>query len=131
MANMASITVKKNDGATDITYTALTASAGDKVPARWKSNTASVIPNFRPELSMVSQYNGSKDVRRERILLTYPATVTVGGVEQKAGTHVFDLAVHLVQSVDSTTIDEAVAQFANLLKSTLIQSAMKEGYAPV
>ncbi len=130
MPSMANITVKKNDGTTDIVYTALVPSAGDKSAARWKSNSVSVIPKHRPELAMTSQSNGAKDVRRVRTLFTYPAVATISGVETLLGTHVIDTTYHLVQGVDEASINEAVSQQGNLAVSALVKDSAKAGYAP-
>lgn len=47
MPNMANITVKKADGTTDVVYTALTPSAGDKTSARWSLTASSTKANLR------------------------------------------------------------------------------------
>jgi hypothetical protein len=44
MPTMASITVKKADGTTDIVYDALAASGGDNSPAAWRQDTGAVAP---------------------------------------------------------------------------------------
>jgi len=55
MPSMANITVKKNDGTTDATYTALTPSAGDKVSAQWRNNSQSTIAANRAAYALKAE----------------------------------------------------------------------------
>lgn len=130
MAQIANITVKKNDGTTDMVYTALVPSAGDTVPAQWRADAASTIPAHRPTLKMLTQNNSKRNARVERISFAYPVFQTIGGVEQKIGVIPMELNATIGTNFDTAIINEAVTQFGNLVVSALIRQSMKDGYAP-
>lgn len=130
MADIANITVKKNDGTTDIVYSKLVPSAGDSSPAQWRSETASTIPAHRPTLKMLTQNNARKNARVERISYAYPVFITENGVEKKIGTIPMELNATIGTNFDQSVINEAVSQGGNLMVSALIRQAMKDGYAP-
>jgi hypothetical protein len=132
MTSMASITVKKADGTTDITYSALTASAGDGVAAQWRSETAGSQVNAKPTLSMVSQYNGNRTARRIDLSFKYPQAVTdsTTSVVSVANTVPLSMSITIPLGVPDSIVAEAVAQATNLLHSTLIVDSLKAGYAP-
>lgn len=132
MANMANITVKKADGTTDIVYTALTPSAGDNTPAVWRSETAATINSGKPTATMVSKWNGAKNVRRSDIHFVYPqnavdSTTNLTSVVNRIPIH---LTAQIPQDVPDTVVAEAVAQAFNLFKATLVQDSVKSGYSP-
>lgn len=130
MAQIANITVKKNDGTTDVVYTALVPSAGDTVPALWRADAASAIPAHRPTLKMLTQNNSKRNARVERISFAYPVFQIIGGVEQKIGVIPMELNATIGTNFDTAVINEAVTQFGNLAVSALIRQSMKDGYAP-
>lgn len=125
MPSMANIVVKKNDGTTDITYTALTPSAGDSVAAQWRENTPSIAA-FRPFVSMRTQFNGPRTARRFVMTGKFPVEDT--GV--LLGTIPFTFEGTIPLGVTDTAVNEAVSQFTNLVVSTLIRDSLKAGYAP-
>lgn len=127
MPSMANIVVKKADGTTDITYTALTPSAGDRVAAQWRENTAAVA-GHRPVVSARAQYNGPRDARKEVITAKYPYVDPVSGLVTATIPMSWEGTVPL--SVPDTAIAEAIHQFTNLLASTLMRDSMKSGYMP-
>jgi hypothetical protein len=130
MPNMADIVVKKNDGTTDITYSALTPSAGDKTPARWSSNTVSTKASLRPTFTMSSRFNGGSTARHASCVGKYPSYVTVSGVDSLLGNTIFNLEAVVPLQLPDSDIAEAISQFTNLVKSTLLQACLKAGYAP-
>lgn len=130
MPQMADIIVKKDDGTTNITYTALTPSSGDKVAAQWRSNTVSTIAGHRPAFALKSERTGAGD-RRMRSTFVYPYTVTdVNGVPQLVARVSFEVSGLIPQNVPDTVIAEAVSQHANLHASTLVKDSEKAGFAP-
>lgn len=129
MPNMANVVVKKNDGTTDITYTALSPSAGDKAEAMWRENSKSSIVNYRPTFTMSTQSNAAGTVRRVRTKYKYPVTATENGVEVLKGYHVIEKIAQLFQ-YDDASVNEAVSQEANLGTSTLIKQSAQAGFAP-
>lgn len=130
MANIANITVKKNDGTTDIVYTALVPSAGDSVPAQWRSDTVSTIPAHRPTFKMLTQNNSKRNARVERLSFAYPVFISENGIEKKIGVIPMELNATIGTNFDQSVVNEAVSQFGNLVISALIRGSMKDGYAP-
>lgn len=130
MANIANITVKKNDGTTDVVYTSLVPSAGDTVAALWRADSVSAIPAHRPTLKMLTQNNSKRNARVERISYAFPVFQTVGGVETKIGVIPMELNATIGTNFDTAVVNEAVSQFGNLMVSALIRQSMKDGYAP-
>lgn len=129
MPQMANITVKKSDGSTDIVYTALTPSAGDKVPAMWSQNAQSTR-SLRPLVSAISQFNGPRDARRVTISGKYPIVRSINGVDTRVGVVPIELTVALPLVLTDSESSEACAQFVNLCKSVLLQDVLSSGYAP-
>lgn len=130
MPDIANITVKKNDGTTDVVYTKLVPSAGDTSPAKWRSDSVSTIPAHRPTLQMLTQNNAKKNARVERISYAYPVFITESGVEKKIGVIPMELNATIGTNFDQSVVNEAVSQFTNLAVSALIRQSMKDGYAP-
>lgn len=131
MPQAADIVVKKADNTTNVTYSLLTASAGDASPARWTENSLSTNRGHRPTLEMRSQFNGPRTARRSNMAYKYPVLKTVSGVETRVGDVILDISVLIPQDVDDVTAAEAVAQGTNLAVSTLLRSALTSAYAPV
>lgn len=130
MPNMANITVKKADGVTDVTYTALMPSAGDKTPARWANVAANAVALFRPTYNAFSRSNGSRDARVVETTLKFPDVRTVESIDTVVGNVIVNISATVPLQVTDTVISEAVAQAANLFKATLIQDSFKSGYTP-
>ena len=131
MPQMSDITVKKNDGTTDLVYVQQTASAGDKSPAVWKG-TSTLAPLFRPELRVQSEWNGPRTARRVTGVFVYPFTATGSdGRQVITDKEVGRFELTVPQGVSTSETDEAASQYAHLIASTLIKSVLKTGYAPV
>jgi hypothetical protein len=132
MPSMADIVVKKADGTTNITFTALTPSSGDKVPAQWRSESAGAAPGLRPTFEMQTQWNGPRTARRVNIQGQYPFTVTdsTTTVTTVKARIPFQATWTLPVEIPDTVIAEATAQLTNLMASVLAQSSIKIGYAP-
>lgn len=131
MPTMANITVKKNDGSTDIVWTAVQASGGESSPAVWRSNTIGTGPSQRPEIRLQSKWNGDQTARRLDISGTYPtlATAADGSVSVIARCNV-QASVVVPMGMLDTDINEACAQLMNLMSSSLFKSSLQAGYAP-
>lgn len=128
---MGNITVKKNDGTTDVIYTALAPSAGDKTPAYWRNNTVGTAEAHKPELRMSSKPNGDLTTRQVTMHYSYPSTVVGGdGKTTVAYRTNFTLSSSLPQGMPTTEMNEAVSQFLNLCASTLIKDSFKSGFSP-
>lgn len=128
---MANITVKKNDGTTDVIYTALAPSAGDKTPAYWRNNTIGTAEAHKPELRMTSKPNGDLSARSVTMNFSYPQTVTGGdGKVSIAYRTNFTLSGSIPQGMTTTDVSEAVSQFLNLCSSVLVKDSFKAGFSP-
>lgn len=131
MPAMANITVKKNDGTTDVAYTAVAASGGDKSPAVWRNNTVGSAAAHRPQLKMTSQSNQDGTTRRMRYDFAYPELVTdENNVTTVLNKFTFSVDVGVPQGMDETALNEGVSQGFNLVASTLSKDSSKAGYAP-
>lgn len=131
MPTQANITVKKNDGTTDITYTAVQPSSGDGVQAVWKSQTVGTAPAHQPELrcSSRSQSGGKREIRWTYVYPEIQTNSTTGATsvvfkELASCSYTLDMASANI------TINEAVAQFANLMASAHAKSITQSGYGP-
>lgn len=78
MPQIANITVKKNNGTTDIVFDALSGSGSDSAPAVWRQdtgNTAGLPYGLRSALKFLTNWNGRKTARRETLTFTAPYAV--------------------------------------------------------
>lgn len=135
MPAMANITVKKNDGVTDIVYDALSASGGDGSPAVWRQDTGEAAAKpvgLRKMFKLWTTWNGPKTARQMKFNLIFPyatqdTTTTLYSAKDRV---VFDGIVTIPQAIPATEINEAVAQGLNLLAASLTKSSGQSGYAP-
>lgn len=130
MPNMANLTVKKADGTTDVTYVALTPSAGDQTPARWSLVAANAVAGLRPVYDLQSRFNAKRDARHLQSTLKYPDVRMISGVDTVVGNCLITISGVIPLQVTDTVIAEAVAQAANIFKAALIADSFKAGYAP-
>lgn len=135
MPTMASITVKKKDGVTDIVYDQLQGSGGDSSPAVWRQDTgaAAGLPvGLRALFKMFQSWNGPKTARVLRMNYRAPYAVqdsTTTLYSAKDAIQV-DITVTVPQAIPSTQIGEGVYQAMNLAASTLVKQSLDAGYAP-
>ncbi len=135
MPSMASITVKKNDGTTDIVFDAVTASGGESSPAVWRQDTgaAAGLPvGLRSSYKLASKWNGPKTARILSFELRFPyavqdSTTTLYSAKDQA---VFTGSLTMPQGIPSSQLNEAAAQGMNLLAAALTKSSLQAGYAP-
>lgn len=130
MPNLANITVKKNDGTTDIVWTGVVPSSGDKNPAIWRSLTVGSAIAHQPILRLTSKNNGPGTARRMDGQLAYPYTIT--GVDGKVTVQercLIEIGGVIPFGMPSADVNEAVAQAMNLFVSTLIKDCFKQGYS--
>lgn len=134
MPSMASITVKKADGTTDIVYDAVTGSGGENSPAVWRQDTgaAAGLPvGLRSSFKLNSKWNGPKTARVLAFEASMPyavqdSTTTLYGAKDKV---VFNGSLTLPQGIPGTQLNEC-AQILNLMAAALVKSAAAAGYAP-
>lgn len=130
MVSQVAITVKKNDGTTDIVYTNVQASGGDKAPAIWQSLTASTYYAFRPEMRISFAPNGAGSRRKGTLQYTYPVTA-VGSdgktyVSERAN---FEVIGDLPLGMTDADVNEAVSQCFNLLASAHVKAQFQARFA--
>lgn len=131
MPQIANITVKKNDGTTDVVYTGVVPSAGEKSPAIWRNQTVGTASAHQPQVSMTSRFNGARTARRIDVALTYPSLVT--GSDGKVSISdrvVLNLSGVIPQGMVTTDVNEAVSQLLNVAASVLFKDSFKTGFAP-
>jgi hypothetical protein len=134
MPSMASITVKKYDGSTDIVYDALAGSGGDGSPSVWRQDTgaAAGLPvGLRKICKLLTQWNGPKTARQAKFNFVGPYAVqdSTTTLYQAKDRIVIDVFATIPQAVPASEINEAVYQAMNLLASTLVKQSVSAGYA--
>lgn len=135
MPAMASITVKKFDGTTDIVFDALAASGGDNSPAYWRQDTgaAAGLPvGLRSLVSLQSTWNGPKTARQMRAKLVLPyavqdSTTTIYSAKDRV---VYDVIGTFPIAIPSANLNEAAYQGLNVLGSLLFRQAFAAGFSP-
>lgn len=132
MPSMADIVVKKADTVTNVTYVALNPSSGDTVPAFWRQDAMATQADLRATMAIKSQWNGQRTARRVETVFQYPhvSTDSTTGLTSVVARVPISATFTVPASVPDTVVAEAIAQHANLMASTLIESACKVGFAP-
>lgn len=132
MPALANIVVKKYDGTTDVTFTAINPAGGDGLPALWRNASVGSAPSHHPTLECKSRYNGPKTARRVDCLFTYPqiATDTTTGLVSRVNVAVASASCAVPLGMTTTDLQEFASQFGNLLASSLIASTNRSGFAP-
>lgn len=127
MSTAASITVKKNDGTTDIVYGVLEGRSGDN-PARWKAPalgaTAATQPELRVSQKVVPGTNKVKIIAT--FALPYSVVNTTTGVTSIEEREISRFEYTGSADIPQATRDEAVSQNVNLLASTAFKTMLKE-----
>jgi len=132
MPALADITVKMADGTTNITYTGIVPSAGDKTPAVWRSNSVGGSIGQRPELRVQSSSNGDNSARRMVVSYSYPSLFTDSSTGRVAVDKRLNwtLSASIPVEMKDADLAEAAEQGMNLLASTLVTDSFKSGYSP-
>lgn len=132
MPSMANITVKKNDGTTDVVFVALNPSSGDTVPAFWRQDAMATQADLRATLALRSQWNGPRTARRIEATYQYPhvSTDSTTGITTIVARVPVSISWTVPSNVPDTVVAEAISQCANLMASTLIKDSCKVGFAP-
>lgn len=127
MASVTSITVKKNDGTTDVVYTALEGRSGDN-PARWKAPALGATPVTQPELRLHSRNVPGTDKMKVIATFMFPYHVvnSTTGVTSVVSKELFRLEYTGDNQIPQATRDEAVSQGMNLLASAHVKTQLKE-----
>lgn len=132
MPTMANITVKKADGTTDVTFTAVTASGGEKSPAVWRNEAFGGTIGQRPELRVKSQANGTNTARKVEGSFTMPQlyTDTTTSLSKVATRANAQWSASVPVDMADASLQEFAAQLGNLIANALIKSVHSTGYAP-
>lgn len=123
-------TVLKYDGTTNIVWTLKSPSAGDKVPASWRSETVGSAAAFRPEFRQWAYDAPSGKQRVVKTSCVYPVT----GVDATGGrTKVFGYVTRVTETkifseAPDTDVQEAVAQSMGLERA--LRSDVIAGVGP-
>jgi len=132
MPDMASITIKKSNGTTDIVYVKKSPSAGDKVAATWTADSESDIHVHRPAFSMTTRSNGNvvKPARKVYTMFRMPIVELIDGVPTIMAYVPISTEATLPTNVSAAKVKEAIYQNGNLMVHALVRSSFEEGYAP-
>jgi hypothetical protein len=127
MPSAADITVKKADGSTDVVFHIRAPSAGDKTPAVWKDDAASIL-GHQPSYETKFSSNVQQTYRHANTKLSFPVVEDVGGTNVVTGMILVETHISLPVNVATTTWLEAWAQGMNLNNSTLVRSCVSSGF---
>lgn len=130
MAQIADLVVKKFDGTTNITYSALAGATGDGSPAIWRANSVSSIPNHCPTFRLQSTSNANGSTRIMKYEYDLPILDASSGTPVVVGHQKGNGVVPVLQGADWDQVKEGIAQQLNLLATALIRTSLLEGYAP-
>lgn len=130
MTAIANLVVKKTDGTTDVTFTAITGSASDGQPAVWQNTTASTIRAYRPTVMMRAKLNGTKAARRVDLTGRFPIVRSVSTVDTLIGNIPLEFSVPVPEWATDAEVNEAVDQFINALASAHVRAHIKAGMSP-
>lgn len=131
MPNIANITVKKNDGTTDIIWSYVQPASGDSSPAVWRSQTVGSAIGHQPSYVMKARNNGPRTARRVEGEVVYPTLVTGSdGRINVADKFILQVNGVIPLGMPSADLNEAVSQSLNLLAATLTKDSFKTGFAP-
>lgn len=124
MPTMADIVIKQADGTTDATYSVVSPSAGDSVPAIWRNNGVGTKVNQRPEYRIVAK-SPSQGRRTTKSNFVWPVVDPVTGT-------VVDYITVVVEAKSSdnvliTDLNQALSQGLNLAAATLPRSCFLDG----
>lgn len=131
MAAIADIVVKRNDGVTNVTFTATQGSGGDRQPATWYNTASGTARAFRTMFRLFAQDNGTKTARRVTSEYVYPYTVTgADGKISIADRIIIRMEATVPNGVPTAYIDDSVAEALNLLAATHVKVHVQQGFAP-
>lgn len=129
MSTAANITVKKNDGTTDVIYGVLEGRSGDN-PARWKAPALGATPVTQPEFRVNSKVMTGRDASKKKVIATfhYPYSVvnTTTGVTSVVSHEMFRVEFTGDEQIPQAVRDEACSQGMNLLASAAFKTMLKE-----
>lgn len=129
MSIIANLTIKKNDGTTDIVWTALNGQGGTAYPASYASQTVGTALAHQPTLTMLAKDSGDKETRRTNLQVIYPNLVTdtaSNTTVQRKGQ--IDISFAMPKNMVAAQWNECVSQAINLLVA--LKNDLKAGTSP-
>lgn len=131
MAQIANVVVKKTDGTTDVTFTALNGGGGtaDR-PACWINTASHGIKAYRHRFQMKAYLNGTKQARRVEITGEFPIVRVVSGQDSMVGRIPVVLTVPVPEWATDAEINEAIDQSLNFFAAAHIRTHIKSGFTP-
>lgn len=132
MPQLANVTVKKNDGVTDIVYTGIQPQGGVDIPAKFRSQTVGSAISHNPELRVTVRDKGKMDECRASYKYPDIATNSTTGITASFNEgFTASLSITVDKNMTTVAAAEAASQFVNLMGSTLIKQLIKERTAIV
>lgn len=128
MPNMANIVVKKADGSTNYTFTALSSAPGDGGFAQWRGEGAS--PALAANLRMKTQWNGARNARRYEVNGNYPKVQAVAGIPTVTSFASFSYTGALPTDFTAAEAADFAAVIANAITSQIVRDSVSSGYSP-
>lgn len=132
MPNMANITVKKADGTSVVTLTALNPSGGDKSLALWRDQASSTLSGAQTELTCTSKEaaGGTQRIVSWKMRLRYAVTDSTTGriivVKEAPASATFTVDKGVPDNIHA----ELAVQFAHVIASALGVQVNTTGFAP-
>lgn len=132
MPTMANMTVKKADGTTDITYTAMAPSGGDRSTALWRATTSATFAAGQNSLTCSAKdaAQGKQRVVNWKLVVPYNITNTTTNQSTVADQVIISVAVTVPKGVPDSIAQEAAAQFGNLMDHALAVACNTLGFSP-
>lgn len=131
MTTIANVTVKKNDGVTDVTFTAQQGASGDN-PAQWFAPALGATGATRPEVRFITKRSASRPSQSRVIgtmMMPYAVVNTTTGVTSVEKRLIGRVEVPFDADIPSTVQDEFVSQLVNFCASAHAKAQFKEGQA--
>lgn len=130
MPSIVSITVKKNDGVTDVIFGAVTGASGD-TPAQWFAPALGATPQTRPELRFSSKRNGKTGITKlvGTVMMPYTVVNTTTGITSVEKRLIYRIEAPFDPAIPSSVQDEGISQAVNLFASLHAKAQIKEGAA--
>jgi len=131
MSSAANITVKKNDGSTDVVFSVLQGMSG-VTPAQYKAPALGATPATQPELRVHSRMSPA-GVGKVIATFMYPYSVvnSTTGITSVEKRESFRLEYSGSLDVPQAVRDEAASQGMNLLATAAFKTMLKELMAAV
>lgn len=132
MSAQSNLTVKKNDGTTDILWSAISPSAGTGVPAVWKSLTVGTADDHHPEFRLSSSVSKDGKSTKMRGTFMYPSlsTDSTTGLTTVVRNAKGFIDWDMPRGMPDAEINEFAQQFVNLLVHDHIRNAIKTRVSP-